>query len=138
MFSADEAMQCWGTWDELEYKFIVLSPEGKPPQYILVRAMLPIHYHDYCTMSRIFYGKLFFKNMNMSLCLLDWQTNIQKAYKPPKWFYQSTWIHNSSTMSTLKYSWKAGNQPYVSICSFPKWKWLLSNLISKLTLCNFS
>ncbi len=33
---ADETMQCWGSWDEMGYMFIVLSLQGKPPQYVLV------------------------------------------------------------------------------------------------------
>ena len=36
----DQRMQCWGSWDEKKYKFVILSPEGRPPQYTLVHTLL--------------------------------------------------------------------------------------------------
>ena len=40
LFFVDQRMQCWGSWNEKKYKFVILSTEGRPPQYILVHTLL--------------------------------------------------------------------------------------------------
>lgn len=76
MFLSEVHVQCWGYWDEMEYRYVLLNKENEYPQFILVSILFNKILFDnfmcrkYIEMQTLADEKCFNKNNNNDVQLI--------------------------------------------------------------------